>query len=156
MLPKRKSVSPPLSWVPCDQTERIRRSRARRLKHPASRYLEIKHLRNFRECFFVSREHRVNTQLFNSFNFHYFHKWLVGRSGRVFIYGFRFCQKSAQFSVPSSPSSSRVQNTQKSALPTTLIFKTISGSVNTAVNTDRDFQGQHRQDSHSIKSSSFE
>ena len=24
----------------------------RRLKHPASRYLEIKHLRKFRECFF--------------------------------------------------------------------------------------------------------
>ena len=38
MLPKRKSVYPPLSWVPCDRTERIRRSRPRRLKHPASRY----------------------------------------------------------------------------------------------------------------------
>ena len=27
-----------------------------RLKHPASRYLKIKHLQNFRECFFLSRE----------------------------------------------------------------------------------------------------
>ncbi len=34
------------------------------------------------------------------------------------------------------PSSSRVQNTHKSALPTTLIFKTILGSVNTGVNTE--------------------
>ena len=51
-----------LSWVQCDRTERIRRSRSRRLKHPASRYLKIKHLRNFRECFFISREHRVNTK----------------------------------------------------------------------------------------------
>jgi len=35
---------------------------SRRLKHPASRYLKIKHLRNFRECFFLAREHRVNTK----------------------------------------------------------------------------------------------
>ena len=34
------------------------------------------------------------------------------------------------------PSSSRVQNTHKSALPTTLILKTILGSVNTGVNTE--------------------
>ncbi len=31
---------------------------SRRLKHPASRYLKIKHLRKFRECFFVYREHQ--------------------------------------------------------------------------------------------------
>ena len=30
-----------------------------RLKHPGSRYLKIKHLRSFRECFFDAREHRV-------------------------------------------------------------------------------------------------
>ena len=36
----------------------------RRLKHPASRYLKIKHLRNFRKCFFDAREHRVNTKSF--------------------------------------------------------------------------------------------
>ena len=35
-----------------------------RLKHPASRYLKIKHLRKFRECFFLAREHRVNTKSF--------------------------------------------------------------------------------------------
>ena len=35
-----------------------------RLKHPASRYIKIKHLRNFRECFFDAREHRVNTKSF--------------------------------------------------------------------------------------------
>ena len=29
----------------------------RRLKHPAPRYLKIKHLRFFRECFFLVREH---------------------------------------------------------------------------------------------------
>ena len=34
----------------------------RRLKHPASRYLEIKHLRIFRECFFYSWEHWGNTE----------------------------------------------------------------------------------------------
>ena len=31
----------------------------RRLKHPGSRYLKIKHLRKFRECFFLAREHRT-------------------------------------------------------------------------------------------------
>ena len=31
-----------LSWVPCDRTERIRRSRARRLKHPASTHIHIR------------------------------------------------------------------------------------------------------------------
>ena len=37
---------------------------SRRLKHPASRYLKIKHLRKFRECFFLSWEHWGNTNYF--------------------------------------------------------------------------------------------
>ena len=69
----------------------------------------------------------VNTawtpNLFISFNFHYFHKWRAERCEWVFINGFHFRQKSALFSVPSSPSSSRVYNTHKSALPTTSILK---------------------------------
>ena len=61
-----------LSWVPCDRTERIRRSPIGRLKHPASRYLKIKHLRKFRKCFFDAREHRVNTKSFYFIKFSLF------------------------------------------------------------------------------------
>ena len=42
---------------------------AQRMKHPASRYLKIKHLRKFRECFFDSWEHWGNTNYFIHKNF---------------------------------------------------------------------------------------
>ena len=81
----------------------------------------------------------VNTawtpNLLIAFNFHYFHKWLVGRSERGFVSEFRFCQKPAQLCVPSSPSSSRGIFTSEIELLTSLYFHAILGPVNTAVNT---------------------
>ena len=64
--------------------------------------------------------------------YHYFHKWLAGRSEWVFINGFQFCQKSAALIAPSS----LVFFTSEIELLTSLYFHAILGSVNTGVNTE--------------------
>ena len=62
-----------LSWVPCDRTKGLEGA-DRRLKHPGSRYMKIKHLRNFRECFFLAREHGREHRTILFFRFHAIYK----------------------------------------------------------------------------------
>ena len=94
-----------LSWVPCERTEWIRRSRPAATETSWVPPLENQALTKFSWVLFWFP---WTPNLFISFNFHYFHKWLVGHSEWVFIYEFPFVRNlhSSVFQVsPQVPAS---------------------------------------------------
>ena len=90
-----------LSWVPCERTERIRRSPSGDWNTLGPATWKSSTYEIFVSAFLIPVNTAWTPNLFISFNFHYFHKWRVERSEWVFINGFQFCQKSAAFIVPS-------------------------------------------------------
>ena len=91
-----------LSWVQCDRTERIRRSPSGDWNILGPAAWKSSTCETFVSAFLILGNTEGTPNLLIAFNFHYFHKWLVGRSEWVFIYEFPFVRNlhSSVFQVP--------------------------------------------------------